>query len=502
MVNRNVRLRAHPRMAAAVLLLGLAPGLATLPAASGATPARSMHPATAPHATRSGGPLPDSLLARVGAHRHVSLATFRRSWYQVVPPQRPDSLTPESARRFLDLLIGKEVLGEVALRTRWAWTSRESAEYLGLADRLTMKAVLDSALKATFAARAARGDTIADLERLGTVTRDSSVARMHVAFDTTLTRRLAAVWAAIPRPSRDSSLMAQLRVLGTLPRVPPADTGRVLAHSGDGEIRVSELMASWARLDPLVRPRIELPSQIEDLARNALFERMLRREAERRGLRRWPEIAGALDREREYIAVSHLVTREVYDGLEPDSISLRRYYDAHRADYALPMRVRVLELDLPGRDAATRMALELRERARAESLMARGRRRGADYVVELALESDSVRFARALRAGGDAVLGPDSTARGWAVSRVLAVIPARERGFEEALPLVEHAWYGAEGERRMVATLAKLRRGVPVTVNDRALRRLLAEGIGAPPAPPGLPAHAAGAARAPVSNPR
>ena len=487
-MNRNLRMRAaRSRVGAAALLLGLAPGLTALPTASGATPARPAHPASAPHATRSGGPLPDSLLARVGNRRHVSITTFRRSWYQVVPPQRPDSLTPESARRFLDLLIGKEALGEVALRTRWVWTAHESAEYLGLADRLVMSAALDSALQATFAAQAARGDTVTDLERLGTITRDSSVARMHVAFDTTLTRRLAAVWAAIPRPSRDSSLMAQLRVLGTLPRVSPADTGRVLARSADGEIRVSELMASWARLDPLQRPRVALPSQIEDLARNALFERMLRREAERRGLRRRPEIAGALDREREYIAVSHLVAREVYEGLEPDSISLRRYYDAHRADYGLPMRVRLLELDLPGREAATRMALELRESARAETLIARGRRRGVDYVVELARESDSVRFARALRAGPDAVLGPDSTARGWTVSRVLAVIPARQRGFEEALPLVEHAWYGAEGERRMVEALARLRRRVPVTVNDRAIRKLLAEGVGAPPSPPPRP---------------
>ena len=474
------------RSAAAVLVLGSVVAGAVARAAGRPAPAAS-------GVARGGGPLPDSLLARVGTHRHVSLAAFRRSWHQVAPPQRPDSLTPKSARQFLDLLIGKEVLGEVALRTPWVWTARESADYLGLADRLAMSAMLDSALRATFAARAAEGDTVRDLEKLGTLARERTVQAMGVSFDTTLARRLAAVWDAIPRPSRDSSLMVQIRTLGILPRVAPADTGRVLANSADGAFRASELVESWARLDPLQRPRVTTPSQIEDLVDNALFERRLRRDAARRNVLAWPVIADELDRKREYIAVTHLVTREVYDSLRADSTALRRFYEAHHGEFGLPLRVRALELDLPGRSAAGAMALELRDAAHAESLVARGKRRGADYVVELTAERDSARFARALAAGTGAVLGPDSTATGWRVMRVLAVIPARERSFAEARPFVEHAWYGAEGERRMLETLARLRRRVPVTVNERALRRLAAEGVGPPESP--APAREARGAR-------
>src|SRR5207245_7555448 len=140
-----------------------------------------------------------------------------------------------------------------------------SASYLGLADRMVMSAMVDSALRAAFLEQAATGDTIHDVEKLGTMARERAIAKLHVRFDTTLTRRLAEDWAAVPSPSRDSSLMAQMRLLGMMPRVAPSDTGRVLVHSADGDFRVRELIDGWARLDPLRRPRVDTPSQIQDL---------------------------------------------------------------------------------------------------------------------------------------------------------------------------------------------------------------------------------------------
>ena len=406
----------------------------------------------------------------------------------MAPPQRPDSLTPPAARKFLDLLIDKEVLGEAAVKESWTWTARESAEVLGLEDRLTMGAVLDSALRATQARFEARGDTIRDVELLGTMTRDSTVARMAPAFDTTLTRRLAKAWAAIPKPSPDSSLMSQLRAMGTMPVVAPGDLERVVAHSSDGDIRVRELLDSWKGLNPTQRPRVSTPSQIEDLVRNALFERLLRRDAERRQLAKRPDIAAAIEKQKEYVAVSHLVGREVYEKLNADSLTLRRYYDAHPGAYDLPMRVRIVRLDLPDRATATRMALQLSSRAEAESLVARGHRRRVQYLSEIARESDSLLFDRAMAAQPGAVLGPDSTADGWTVIRVMELVAPRSRSFQEAQQLVAHAWYGEEGERRMVELIARLRKQTPVRVNDRALTRLVAEGPrSAPAAPSGKP---------------
>jgi hypothetical protein len=262
--------------------------------------------------------------------------------------------------------------------------------------------------------------------------------------------------------------------MGTSPRVAASDTGRVLARTTDGDFRVRELIASWAKIDPLSRPRISTVSHIEDLARNGIFERHLRLDAARRHIEQWPEVRAARAKQLEYIAVTHLVAREVYATLVPDSIALRRFYREHLDELGLPERARIIRLDVPSREEAARMARELRDPIHAETLVVRAKRHGADYRAEIAEESDSVMFRRAVRAGAGAVFGPDSTALGWEVVRVEEVLSARRRSFEEVSGTVEHSWYEDEGEKRMQALVDRERRRARVVINPIAVRRLTA----------------------------
>jgi hypothetical protein len=468
-------------LVALVVALALVPGPArgaVAKPAPAAGPARVVPKATAKHPSKASGTalLPDSVLARIGTHRRITISDFRRAWNQLEPPSRPDSLTPGTARGFLDLLIGKEVLGEVALSQPWHWSPKESVQTVAMVDRMVMRAELDSALRVTRAERAALGDTVRSLDVLGTVARDSLVARLGAVFDDSLAARLARTWAAIPRPSRDSSIMAQIRVLGIMPRVPPADTALVLARTSEGNFLVRELIAAWARIDPLTRPRISTASQIEDLARNGIFERHLRRDAARRRIEQWPEVKAALAKQMEYLAVTHLVAREVYATLVPDSIALHRFYRDHIDDFGLPARASIIRLDLPSQGEAARMAHELQDPIQAETLVVRAQRRGVEYRAVVAEESDSVVFRRAWRAGAGTVLGPDSTAHGWEVVRVEEVLPARRRSYEEVPAMVEHSWYEDEGELRMQALVDRERRRARVVINPVALRRLTEPG--------------------------
>ena len=465
--------------AALALALALAqgPGLASGAVAKPTpAPARSTARTAAKRPSKAPAALPDSVLARVGAHRSITISDFRRAWTQVAPPSRPDSLTPETARGFLDLLIGKEVLAEVALSQPWHWSYKESLQTVAMVDRMVMHAELDSALRVTRERRAALGDTVRSLDVLGTVARDSLVARLGAVFDDSLAARLARAWEAIPRPSRDSSVFAQIRVMGAMPRVSPADTGLVLARTSEGNFYVRDLIAAWAKIDPLKRPRISTASHIEDLARNGIFERHLRRDAARRRIEQWPEIQEALAKQMEYLAVTHLVARDVYATLVPDSIALQKYHRDHIDDFGLPARARIIRLDLPSQGEAARMAGELRDPIRAESLVVRAQRRGAEYRTVVALESDSVAFRRAWRAGAGTVFGPDSTALGWEVVRVEELLPARQREYHEVPMMVEHAWYEDEGELRMRALVDRERRRARVVINPVALQRLTEAG--------------------------
>ena len=428
--------------------------------------------AAPPRAESEARPMPDTLLARVASHREVTRSGFYVAWAEVSPPARPDSLTPRGARQFLDLLIGKEALGEAALREKWVWTADESTGYAGLRDQLMLEVTLDSAMVDLRRRVRAQGDTTSDPRTLGIMARDSFATRIALRFDPAMTRKLTGAFAAIPKPAPESSLMAQLRMLGTMPRVDSVDLPKAVAWSNQGSFTVAEVLKAWQALNPIYRPRIEHEQQLEEEIRNQVFERQLRRDAERRRIDRWPAIARELQKKREFTAVTHFVQREVYDKIPMDSVTIERFYDQDPAHWSLPERVSLTQMEFPSRAGAEQMKAQLLIPARAESLVAMGARAGVNYDLEVSIESDSALFARAKRAGKDAVLGPDSVEGGWRVARVLGVNPARTRSFREVRILVSKKWFDLEAERRMQELLKSCRAATTVEINDRAVALL------------------------------
>lgn len=459
---------------------------------SGAGPRSAWSPPAAGTPRAAATVASDSVLARVGARRRVLVSDFREAWARLEPPARPDSLTPESARGFLDLLIGKELLADRALAESWVWTRRESLERVGLRDRLTLHAALEARLSPVRAALDRAGADTSDAAA-GLAARDSFVATLRPAFDDALLDRLAADFRAVPPPVADSGVFGQLRMLAVMPSVGARDSLAVLARTTRGEYRVFELL-DWLRaMSPVARPRVTSASQVRDLAANALFERELRRAAAAGRLAERSEIVAALARQREGHAVAHFVQREVYDGLVADSLSLLAFYRARPGQWALPLRVRVVRLDLDSRAEAGRMGARLRDTAEVTRLTgsaglgepgAAAERIGnpqapptTRFTYDLGAETDPALFREALAAGPGAVIGPDSTTAGWTVARVIVVIPGRSRTFAEARPFVTHDWLAFEGERRMQQLLARLRSRARVSVNEAALARLTRKNV-------------------------
>ena len=425
-----------------------------------------------------GHPLPDSVLATIDERRIITVGDFRRGWGAVLPPARPDTLTPQAARQFLDLLIDKELLAARASEETWEWSAVESAQVAGLKDRTMMRVALDSAMAAGASARAARGDSALGPEALGVAVRESTVAGLEVRYDEVLLERLARSWKALPRPSTDSTIWSRLRSMGQMPEIVPADSGRVVAWSKAGPVRVTELLDAWAKLNPLFRPRVETSDQVRDLVKNALFERLLRREAVQGHYDRHPTVVRAVRRQEEYLATQYYVTREVFTTIPTDDATLRRYYDKDPATWAIPTRLRVVRFMMPERNAASRMAVRLRDPAEADSLVARGLRQRVNYTAEITAQTDSAVFHRGMKSGTGTVLGPDSVRGGWEVTRIQAVMPGQGRPFEEVKDLVAKAWGDEEGERRMTALLATLRKRSKIVVNRAAVERV---GREAPP---------------------
>ena len=420
------------------------------------------------------GELPDTVLAVVGSDRTITRSNFLRAWREQHEQSPTDSLTLPTTRKFLELLIDRELLAQAASRESWAWSPAEAAGLDALADRLALAAALDSALAearaSLLAADPARGEP--EAQDVGMAARDSAVSRLALRLDDALLERLTAAWVALPQLPPDSSLASHMRALSAMPSVAAEDTARLLAWSAAGEYRVSELLAAWRRLSPVYRPRIEVSAQLVDMVKNGLFERLLREQAARRHLAERPDIAAAVAHQRESMAVAHYLRREVSDRISPDVRTLQRYYGEHSADWALPTRVRAIRLSFDTRAEAERTALLLRSPAEAESLASRARRAGIEYRVEASARTDSTLFSAAESAGTGAVVRPVRDDRGWWVARVEALLPGRAREFAEVRDEVEARWTAEESERLLGELCRSLARRTRPVINEEALARL------------------------------
>jgi len=462
-------------MALAVLVLAsVFPGAVRAGKGAGAPSGIVKRAPAAPRAALPRGaivvPLPDSVLARIPGGADITRSRFDRAVRRL--DARPDSLTPQQRRQFLDLLIDQGLLAARVAREPRLWTARDSAEWLALRDRLLLNAALDSALTAAAAARDAHRDSVLRPRELGILARDSAVVTLHPRYDTALLARVAAAFDSLPRQSAGMSVMEQMRVIGLTPHVAAQDSGRVLVQTAIGSYTAGDLLREFGKLNPVYRPRVSRPDDVRDLVNNMVFQDLLRRHAEEQRLVERPEIAAALAEKAEFIDISKLIAREVYAKIAMDSLTLRRHFAANLPEWDLGARAVVLRMVMDRRADAEQMLRRLTVPGEAESLAASSARGGVPYATVIAQDVDGALYAKLKRAGVAASLGPDSTAQGWRVLHVLRLEPRRHRPYVEVADLVKKDWYDREGERRIRQLLDGLRREQPVIVNERALARL------------------------------
>jgi hypothetical protein len=281
---------------------------------------------------------------------------------------------------------------------------------------------------------------------------------------------MARAWATLPKPSPDSSLNAQLRLLQSTPVLTPSDTGAVVARSSAGNVLARDVVATWSRLSVAYRPRIDTPEQVRDLVDNVLFERMLRARAERTPVTSLPGVSEMLEAQADRLSLGRLLERDVMAHLDPDERTLTTWFAARETLWTLPARVRGVRLTFSDRAAAERMAVTLRSQASAESLVARARRSGIDYRFEASATSDPELFAEAMRDGSPGlVIGPRRRDESWWVARIEALLPGRQRGLDEVRADAMDRWRSEEAERRTRAYAEKLRRSFKVEVQTAAI---------------------------------
>jgi hypothetical protein len=430
----------------------------------------SPHNVLAPPGFVAARPMPDSVLLRINGEE-VSRRRFTRAVRLLGGD--PDSLTPADRDRFLELVIEQRVLAARATRDPRPWDHADSLEFLGERDNVLLRAALSDQFTRIEQHRRALGQPDLDEQAMGVAARESLMLELHPVYDEELLKLVGSYFAELPQPTPNMSPRQQIELAAQVPKIPAADTLKVLARSRLGEFTVARLLADWRRLSSIYRPRVPDNEGVRALVQNSLFEELIRDAAAQPALLERTEVAAVIADRIEYHGVSQFLQHEVVAKIPMDSLTLLTYYKAHKAEFTRPPRAVLLLLTLDSLAAADSLAHRLRVPGQAETLSVRALRGGVSYMHEVFAKEDSALYTQARRAGAGAVVGPEHVEKVWRVYKVMSLDPLAEQPFTTVRPLVERAWYESESEHRIRALLEGLKRAARIARNERALHALV-----------------------------
>lgn len=462
----TVTVIAFALLTAAVLLA--APASRSAVAASAASAPRPAPAARRATAVR----LPDSVLVRLPGPEDITRRRFERAVRLL--GGSPDSLTPADRDRFLELVTEQRLLAAKAASSSLPWHRADSLVFESERDNILVRAALAQAFTRIEARRRALGQPDLNEEAMGIAARESLMLELAPTYDRELLRVIGSDFAELPQSTPEMTPMEQIKLTRMMPKVPAADTGKVLARSARlGEFKVSQLLSDWSRLSSVYRPHVANDEQLRAIVENSLFERLIRIEAARPEVAREPVVAAVLADRLEYHAVSNWLQREVIEKMPSDSLTLLRYYKGNPKAFEAPGRALMIVLTLDSERAADSLAQRFRTPGEAESLAMRAQTSGTRYTMTVTAANDSTLYADAVAAGVGGVGGPRRIESGYRLFKVLGLEPARPQSFEQARPQVERLWYENESDRLIRAKLAELKRGARILRNERALRALV-----------------------------
>lgn len=417
------------------------------------------------------GTLPDSVLLRIDGREDITRRRFERAVRLLGGD--PDSLTPADRDQFLDMVIEQRLLAARARRDPHPWSPLDSVQYRSELDHILLRAALSDRFDDVERRRRARGQPDLDEEAMGMAARESLMVDVKPEWDEDLLRLVGSYFAELPKPTAEMTIREQMELANLVPRIPPAETLKVLVRSTLGPLTVADVVGDWRRLSSLYRPQVRDAEAVRALAENGIFERWIRRASSDPSLPTRPVVAAVIADRAEYHSVSSLLRRELLESIPRDSATLERHYRTNRSEFDLPASASLVILTLGTERAADSLARLFAVPGEAESLAFRAQRSGVRYTLRVTEASDSALYRLATRTGAGGVGGPERVEGGWRVFKVLALDPRRPQAFAAVRGDVERSWNEAESERRIRAYLDRLKREAKFQRNEAALRALV-----------------------------
>ena len=254
-----------------------------------------------------------------------------------------------------------------------------------------------------------------------------------------------------------------------LPKVAPADTGRVVARAGGRAFTIGSYLAFWGRVPPLERPEVRDRQTLEGTVDRIALAPEISRLGREHGLDKDPQITGRIARLEQGIALDHYYRDEIQSKVKVDGAGPRKLFESTPGHYddrpSITSRIIVVDR----RSLADSLAARLKEGAsfsdlaRTYSMDGESATKGGDVGITYRGSQTNVGLEDAMYATAVGQFGgPERTPQGWVLWRIEAKTPGLKRSFEQAREMVERDYRILEAERLLGEKLTKLRKQAKV----------------------------------------
>jgi len=254
-----------------------------------------------------------------------------------------------------------------------------------------------------------------------------------------------------------------------LPKIAPADTGRVVARAGGRAFTIGNYLAFWNRVPAFERPEVRDRQTLEGVVDRVVLAPEISRLGREHGIDKDPKVVERINRLKQGIALDHYYTAEIQSKVKVDEAGLRKLFAATPGHYDDRPSITSHIIVVERRSLADSLAARLKEGAsfsylaRTYSSDGESAAKGGDVGTTFRGSQTNVGLEDAMYATPVGQFGgPERTPQGWVLWRIDAKTPGLKRNFEQAREMLERDYRINEAERLLGEKLAKLRKEAKV----------------------------------------
>jgi hypothetical protein len=259
-------------------------------------------------------------------------------------------------------------------------------------------------------------------------------------------------------------------------RSTPADKGRVLARTRDGEYTLESLITFYQQTSPLLQRKLNTFNRLRSELDAAVLEPYKVALARRRGLERDPLTIVLMERRRMEILAEHLYQDSINSRITISPRERRKYFDEHLSRRMGEAKIRHALFIRTSPEGADSVVVRLLAGEPAQEILSadslKGARRGRIFEV---LESEDPPYKKMLweelKEGKVGVFGPVADGR-WLVFQHLGMDPGHLLTYQESEPLVDESVRNLKADKLTREFFERHRRGVPIVARPELVMRI------------------------------